>query len=353
MTLKEIAKEAGVSVSTVSRVINKKGAHVARPEIQNKIWEIVSRAGYVPNKNAQNLRKNVKTAKSDGPYPIACLFARTPESINDPFFSKLACSVEAAAFEANYNVRYSLTEIDMKSIDTLHTINDMNIRGVVVLGRCDKVLLKYLKQNFRFVSYTGLNPTSAKYDQIICDGREVGEAAVDYLVSLGHEKIAYIGETSNENRFEGYQAALKKHGLEFEQSYVVNVPLSSENGYRGATKLLERANGVTAVLAANDITAIGAMRAMREKGIRIPQDMSIIGIDDIDMAQYMATKLTSVHIPVEEMGQLATKTLIDRINGGHTLPLKISLPFYIAERESCGKPPKVPKRKTSKKTNKD
>ncbi len=342
MTLKEIAKEAGVSVSTVSRVINKKGSHVARPEIQNRIWEIVSRVGFVPNENAQNLRRNSKTEKAEGPYPIACLFARTPESINDPFFSKLACSVEAAAFKENYNVQYSLTEIDMKRTNTIHNIIDMNIRGVVVLGRCDKALLKYLKQYFRFVSYTGLNPASAKYDQIICDGREVVEAAVDYLVGLGHGKIAYIGETNNENRFEGYQMALQKHGIELEQSYVVNVPLSSENGYRGAMTLLERAHGVTAILAANDLTAIGAMRAMREMGIRIPQDMSIMGIDDIDMAQYMATKLTSVHIPVEEMGQLATKTLIDRINGGHTLPLKISLPFYIAERESCSKPPKNP-----------
>ncbi len=342
MTLKEIAKEAGVSVSTVSRVINKKGPHVARPELQNRIWEIVSRTGYVPNENALNLKKSSKGGTLEGQQSIACLFARTPESINDPFFSQLARSVEAAAFKEGYHVQYSLTEVDVKQPNMLRNLIDQHIRGVVILGRCDHELLHYLKQCFRFVSYTGLNPPEAQYDQIICDGREVSKAAVDYLIALGHTNIAYIGETSNENRFDGYLQSLQEHGIAFRERYVADVPLSSENGYRGARELLERAEGVTAVLCANDLTAIGAMRAMREMGVRTPQDISIMGIDDIDMAQYMSTKLTSVHIPVEEMGQMATKILLDRINGGHTIHMKISMPFYIAERESCAKPPRTP-----------
>ena len=116
------------------------------------------------------------------------------------------------------------------------------------LGRCDHELLHYLKQCFRFVSYTGLNPPEAQYDQIICDGREVSKAAVDYLIALGHTNIAYIGETSNENRFDGYLQSLQEHGIAFRERYVADVPLSSENGYRGARELLERAEGVTAVL---------------------------------------------------------------------------------------------------------
>lgn len=340
MTLKEIAKEAGVSVSTVSRVINKKGPHVARPEIQNRIWSIVGRTGYVPNENALNLKKSVRAEPAETQSAIACLFARTPESINDPFFSQLARSVEAAAFKEGFNVQYSLTEIDMKQPDTLRSIIDKRVCGVVILGRCDHELLHYLKHCFQYVSYTGLNSLDAKYDQIICDGAEVSAAAVDYLVGLGHQCIAYIGETSHEDRFAGYKAGLTRNGLEYREDYVSGVPLSTENGYLGAQKLLRSAAGVTAILCANDVTAIGAMRAMREMGIRIPQDISIMGIDDIDMAQYMSTKLTSMHIPVEELGQMATKVLIDRIRGGHTIHMKVSLPFYIAERESCAKPPK-------------
>lgn len=342
MTLKEIAEEAGVSVATVSRVINKKGAHVARPEVQNRIWEIVSRTGYVPNKDALNLKKSTPSKTIENSQSIACLFARTPESIRDPFFSQLARSVEAASFKMGYHVKYSLTEVDVKKPEMLQCLTDQHIQGVVILGRCDKELLRCLKQQFRYVSYTGLNPLEAKYDQIICDGYEVSKAAVDYLIKLGHQRIAYIGETNNENRFQGYQDSLKEHGILFEESYVSDVQLSLEAGYRGAFDLMKKAKGVTAILCANDLTAIGAMRALREMGVRIPQNISVMGIDDIEMAQYMTTKLTSVHIPVEEMGYMATKILLDRISGGHSLHMKISIPFYIAERESCSKPPKTP-----------
>ena len=171
VTLKEIAKEAGVSVSTVSRVINKKGPHVARPELQNRIWEIVSRTGYVPNENALNLKKSAKPESLTAQRSIACLFARTPESINDPFFSQLARSVEAAAFKEGYHVQYSLTEVDVKQPHTLRNLIDQHIQGVVVLGRCDYELLHYLKQCFRYVSYTGLNPRKQNTTKLSAMGR--------------------------------------------------------------------------------------------------------------------------------------------------------------------------------------
>lgn len=342
MTLKEIATEAGVSISTVSRVINKKGPHVASPEVQDRIWEIVSKTGYVPNENAVNLKRRSNPSVTDRSKSIACLFARTAESINDPFFSQLARSVEAEAFKQGYYVQYSLTEFDVKRPEMIHTILSEKIKGVVILGRCDKTLLSVLKNYFKYVSYTGLNELDAKYDQVICNGEEASAEAVRFLYNQGHRNIAYIGEKKNECRYKGYVRTLEELGIPYNEDYVADVQLSSENGYHGALSLMKNAEGVTAILCANDLTAIGAMRALRELDIKIPKDMSVIGIDDIDMAQYMTTKLTTVHMPVEEMGQMATKILIDRIEAGHKLHMKLSLPFYIVERESCGKPPKQP-----------
>ena len=348
MTLKDIAKEAGVSVSTVSRVINNKGPHVARPEIQKRIWDIVGRTGYMPNENALNLKRNKKAENAKSGYSIACLFARTPESISDPFFSQLARSVEAAAYKENCHVQYSLTQIDMMQPKTLHALRDSNVKGIVVLGRCAPGLLHYLKRMFKYVSYTGLNSLDEKddkYDQVICDGKALSKTAVDYLAALGHKNIAYIGETQNEDRFTGYLDALTANGIAFDKTNVADVQLSTKNGYLGAKELLRKALGITAILCANDVTAIGAIGALRDMGVRVPRDISIIGIDDIDLATFMPIKLTSVHIPVEEMGSLATRVLLDRIEGGHKLHMKICLPFYIAERDSCSKPPKNPWKK--------
>lgn len=337
MTLKEIAQEAGVSISTVSRVVNKNTPGAASKEVQDKIWEIVRRTGYTPNPMARTLKLGEEGIAAPS-RSIACLFARTSDTVTDLFFSSLARSIEQEAFKRNYVLKYSFSSFDINHPGTFRLITDNHVDGVVILGRCDKALLKTLKQYFNYVAYTGLNNLEAKYDQIICDGSQAAAAAVQYLLDLGHRKIAYIGEIQQENRYTGYCSALEARRIPLRKEYVINVPLSSEGGYQGVRKLLAAKSDATAFFCCNDITAIGAMRALQEAGRSIPKDASVISIDDIDTAQYLTPMLTTVHIPVEEMGQMTAKILIDRIEGGHRLPVKMELPFYIATRDSCGPP---------------
>lgn len=336
MTLKEIAAEAGVSISTVSRVINKSTKAPASQEIQDRIWEIVRRTGYIPNTSARQLKMGSSTDSQAPSRSIACLFARTRQDETDIFFTSLARSIEKEAFKHGYIVKYTFTAFDIRDPNIFRLISDNGADGVAVLGRCDKHLLKFLKQYFRYVAYTGLNSLEANYDQIICDGYQAAITAMEHLFKLGHQRIAYVGETNSENRYQGYAAALSQAGLPFLRELTADVPLSCEGGYRGADMILKRNVPVTALFCPNDITAIGAMRAVKDHGLSIPQDISIISIDDIDTAQYLTPMLTTIHIPVEEMGQMTAKILIDRIEGGHSLPVKISLPYYVAGRESCG-----------------
>lgn len=337
MTLKEIAQQAGVSISTVSRVINNQNPKVARKEVQDRIWQIVRETGYTPNISAKSLKKgelNPINSRS-----LICLFARSPDSQNDPFFASLASSVEAAAYRQNYLVKSSLTAFDITSNSpNINILMDSSINGVAVLGRIDKAGLKFLKQNCRFVAYTGLNEIKANFDQILCDGYQTSVTAVEYLIGLGHRHIAYIGETENEIRYRGYKDTLEKYHLPFNSAYVSSAQQSADGGLKGAQKILSQNTPITAFFCSNDVTAIGAMRAIRNMGLQIPKDISVISIDDIDTAQYLSPALTTIHIPIEEMGQMTAKILIDRITGGHTLPMKIYLPFYLSERESCARP---------------
>ena len=336
MTLKEIAQKAGVSVSTVSRVINNNNSKAASKEVQERIWQIVRETGYTPNLSAKSLQKG--TSAPINTHSLACLFARTPDSPNDPFFSSLARSVETAAYQQNYLVKSSFTAFDLDKPGASPMLMDPSINGVAVLGRIDKAGLKTLKQYFRYVAYTGLNEINAKYDQILCSGYQASITAVEHLIGLGHRHIGYIGETDNETRYNGYKDTLEKHRLPCNATYVSSVPQTSGGGLKGALQLLERQPLITAIFCSNDVTAIGAMRAIRDRGLKIPRDISVISIDDIDTAQYLSPMLTTVHVPIEEMGQMAAKILIDRITGGHTLPMKIFLPFYLSQRESCAPP---------------
>lgn len=335
MTLKDIAQEAGVSISTVSRVINQNNTKAASRETQDHIWEIVRRTGYTPNSMAQKLQRGTIDEDLKRTHSIACIYARTQDASLEPFWIQLFRSIEQEAFRKNYILKHSFSAFDLSSPLTYRTISDYKVDGAVVLGRFDKELLYFLKKNYKHVVYTGLNNVDEKYDQIICDGCQASIKAMEYLIHSGHTDIGYIGEKKNEDRYLGYCYALNQHKLPVMASYVSDIMLSSEGGYQGAVKLLRQTKEITAVLCANDLTAIGALRAFRDMGISVPKNISVISIDDIDTAQYLSPMLTTIHIPLEELGQITAKTLIDRIEGGHRLPLKICLPFYIAKRESC------------------
>jgi DNA-binding LacI/PurR family transcriptional regulator len=333
MTLKDIANAAGVSISTVSRILNGKSINAASKEVQDRIWEIARAGGYTPNASAQSLKAGTSARKLTK--SIACIYARSTDAKNDAFFSTMTRSMEQEALKEGFIVKYSFSAYDIHNPATHHQIINNEVDGVAVLGRCDKETLKFLKLHFKKVVYAGLNALDAEYDQVICDGYAVATDTMEHLFGLGHTRIGYIGEVQKEVRYQAYRDALKKHHIPFDNNLVTNVPISSDGGYQGAKHILESAKDVTAFFCINDITAIGALKAIQDCNYKIPEDISVISMDDIDISQYVSPMLTTMHIPIEEIGKMTAKILIDRINNGHSLPLKISLPYYLVKRESC------------------
>ena len=155
------------------------------------------------------------------------------------------------------------------------------------------------------------------------------------LYELGHREIAYLGEIRKESRYKGYIEFSHSHDIKTGKELVVDTSQTLEGGYRGACELLRRGADFSAIFCANDETAMGAIKGLWDKGIKVPEDVSVISIDDIEMARYFTPMLTTVHIPIDELGRHTAKTLIDRIEKGHTLPVKIALPFTLSRRDSC------------------
>lgn len=341
MTLKDIAQQAGVSISTVSRVLNMKYTNAASKETQERIWEIVRKNNYIPNSHARSLRMGKKEVDPHKePKSILCIYARASTPTENPFFSEIARSIEYEAYKNNCLVKYSFLGDDITNPHITKQIMDTDANGVIMIGRYDEKLLNFFLKNFNNIVYTGLNKINTKYDQVICDGYEAACTAIDYLYELGHRNIAYIGETKNEVRFLGYKDSLKRLNLSYDQNNVSNAVQSYDGGYNGAKKLIKNTINFSAVFCANDITAIGALRAFKEFDLKIPKDISIISVDDIELCQYTSPMLTTVHIPTDGLGRVTTKVLFERIKNGRTLPLKIMLPFYVVKRESCAAPSK-------------
>ncbi|GAA0181795.1 maltose operon transcriptional repressor MalR [Clostridium sediminicola] len=344
VTLKEIAQKANVSVSTVSRVINNDTKKPASKETQDKIWKIVRELGYVPNQNARNLIKGKEEEVSLPTKAIGCIFTSTQDTYNDPFYSQIARGIQEEVSKRGYVLGYSFSSCDMSFSALYNNLTSNPVDGAVILGRFNEDVLKFLKQNIKNIVYAGVNYVDAGFDEIICDGYKGAQEAVEYLVSLGHENIGFIGslpseeDVVNEHRYEGYKTALKKRNLEFNEKNIIGVELSTTAGYNGMKGYLENTASEklpTAFYCANDVVAIGAMKALNEKGIKIPDDISVIGLDDIEMSAFVTPSLTTIKVPKEELGKFAVKILIDKIENGHDFPVRVNVPFELIERDSC------------------
>lgn len=335
MTIKDVAELAGVSPSTVSRVVNKGDEKSASTVTQRKIWDAVNTLRYTPNIHARSLKSNM----AEGPEllkEIAGVYGSTGDSLINPFFNTLLHEVEKTAYEKGYYLRFSFSEIHAH----LHN-KDNSANSVIILGKTDSKTLNILKNHYKHIIYTGLQDLALNIDQVISSGYQAAQSAIHYLLELGHQKICYIGETTNEQRFLAYQDTMREAGLIISEQDTASTDLSPGQGYEAVQRLLNKNTEFTAIFCSNDILAIGALKALKDNKIKVPDEVSLISIDDIDTAGYLSPMLTTVRIPIKEMGSMAVKILIDRMEGGHKTPLKVNIPNSLIYRNSCSKCAKI------------
>ncbi|MBQ7859965.1 MAG: LacI family DNA-binding transcriptional regulator [Faecalibacterium sp.] len=338
MSLKDIAAEVGVSISTVSRVLNNEKTSAASKSLQAQIWEVARRQGYTPNAAARALKTTAPVEIPDVKL-LYCMFACPPhETKDDPFFTKLTSAIEREAFKCGYILHYTFSSVDLDSPILLNTFAANPSDSLIILGRFDASLYRRVRKHFKKIVYVGLNRLDVKCDQVICDGFKAAQSAVEYLYSLGHRKIGYVG--CQEARMHGFLHALNSLGLPTDARLLSDdSELSMEGGYQGMLRLLDKAPDITAVFCGNDITAIGALRAAKDRGLKLPRDLSIIGVNNIENVQYTSPMLASINVPLEEMGKTAVHVLLDRIEGCHSSNIVVEFPSTVVKRESCSLPP--------------
>lgn len=332
MSIKEVAKAAGVSPSTVSRVVNGGNLTAASKETQEKIWEAVRLLGYSPNHHARSLKKpgEVRGPKAE----IDCVYARKVGPFLDPFFATLMHAAEVELTRMGYILRYyySIEDIEINVITRARS----GPSAAIVLGRPHKAALNLLQEKYTNIVYSGLNLLSGEIDQVLCSGYGAAEACVEHLISLGHTKICYLGEIFKEQRYQGYCDTMRRYGLLDEAQYVIETPFTPAGAYDAVNAFLELNREFTAIFCANDMSAMGVFKALKEHKLKVPRDVSVIGINDMEAVRYLDPMLTTINIPMEEMGKMVAKLLVDRIEGGHRLPAKVEIPFSLICRDSCG-----------------
>jgi len=333
LTLEDVAKLAGVSRSTVSRVANEQPN--VRADVRKRVLDVIRTTGYHPNAAA-------RTLASQRSWTIGLVL---PQSVSqfftDPYFPHLTKGIAQACNEHNYTLALFLvsTQEDEEKIFTRVTRRGL-LDGVLVQSghHGDQKIIGHLVDAGMPQVVLGRPLRSDNVSYIDVDNVNGAYNAVTHLIRLGHQRIGMVSGPLQSavglDRKEGYTRALKERGSRLSKSFIAEGDFTEAGGYYAMQKLLPLKPD--AVFAASDTMAIGAMRAVRDAGLRIPNDIAVVGFDDLSIAAFPDIRLTTVRQPVVQFGINAIELLIDMIENGINPPRHIILGTELIIRESCG-----------------
>ncbi len=332
-TIKDIAREAGVSIATVSRTIN--GEDGVGPKTRERIQAIARRLNYFPNLSARSL-------VARRPNAIGIVIPRTSEfAFSNPYYSEILKGIEKKTRESGHYLVFSFAEEECYARMVQHQL----AAGVIVLANRmdDPRVEEAWRMKIPLVLIPG-NSRQPGIPSVDVDNRDAACQAVRHLVHLGHRRIAFINGPANSKysleRLDGYRKGLKENGLTLQKGWVLGSDFTQQGGYEGMKKLLSLQAPPTAVLVINDFSAMGALRAARELGWRVPKDISIVGFGDIPFSSMADPPLTTIREPFQQMGMEAAGILLNRVSGKKHAYRHRTLSVELVIRDSTAPPPK-------------
>ncbi|WP_078410214.1 LacI family DNA-binding transcriptional regulator [Priestia abyssalis] len=338
-TIKDIAREANVSTATVSRILNDDQTLSVAEDTRKRVLEAADLLNYKPSRRRNP--KNRKVEQNDR-YTIGLILSSSQEDeIHDPYFLSLRLGVEMGCEQLSLNIG-AVVRVNKKGSVT--GLNDLD--GIIAIGAIDPQELKevyYQHQNIVFVDYL---PEEDVYDAVISDLEKATYKVMNYLFELGHANIGYMGGKTgikglngkecaemDDVRKSAYQKVMQEKGL-YQPENVLIGEWGPNGGYQLMKEAIEKDCLPTAMVIASDPMAIGALRALHEANIKVPEDISIVSFDDIEAAPFLNPPLSTVKVHTDEMGKTAAKLLYDRLNG-RSIPVKAVLATDLILRESC------------------
>lgn len=331
--IKDVAKLAGVSTATVSHVINK--TRFVKPETKRKVLDAIENAAYTPNIHARNLASGQSRT-------LGLIIS----DITNPFFPDLVKSIQEKALGLGYEVLVLNTNYEPeRDVVYVQRLLELQVRGVMILtSEMDLSVIERLSSRKIQVVFLDIGKVGPHISNIRVNYENGVHQAVEHLLELGHRQIAFISGPvhfkSAQIRRSAFLSAMKKHRASLHTEPVIcEGDFKLESGQQAVKQLLALSNRPTAIVAANDLMAIGAVRELGRAGLRVPKDVSVIGCDDIWLAKLIDPQLTTIRIPREEIGAAAVDAVLqpNSTNDGAGREMRIRTELVI--RESTGAAP--------------
>ncbi len=328
-TIRDVASKAEVSIATVSRVVN--GNRPVHPDIRDRVLKAIQELDYRPNYLARGLRQR-----------NTCVIGLIIPDNSNPFYAELARAIEDAGFAAGYSVILCNSDLsEEKQQAYVDVLLSHKVDGVILIDMklaALESLERILAENIPVV-LANIDRLVPAVDQILVDYHQGGYLAGQYLVRLNHRRIGCITLfqpfSYKSPRIIGFRQALAEAGIELTTEDFAIGNGRYESGYKAMQELLQRRPDLTAVFVFNDLMALGAMNALHAQGIRVPEDISIIGYVNIFYASTFEPALTTIAQPIAAIGQECIARLLERIHQPEKPPTHITLPVELIERSSC------------------
>lgn len=324
--IKDVAKKAGVSISTVSRVINQ--SKPVRSKTKEKVLDAIEELGYRPNAIARSLK--VKHTQSIG--------IMVPDIANQ-FYPEVVRGIEDVANMYEYAIFLCNTDLDHeKELKYFTELEEKQVDGLIIMGNSiSRQLAQQISQSE--VPVVLIGSKHAGLPSVTIDNIQAAKDAVGFLIDQGHRRVGVITGKMKDPvmgiaRLEGYRRALEAAGLPWQSELVVEGGYRFKSGYEGACQLLSLGEMPTAIFVASDEMAIGAMRAILEKGLHIPESIAVVGFDNVDMSGKVFPSLTTVGLPMYEMGAIGMRLLTKVLQGETVIDGDVVLDYELIQRES-------------------
>ncbi len=333
VTIKDVAKKANVSIATVSLVIhnNKRISNTTR----NKVLKAIKGLNYHPSRSA----KGLVTKKTGN---IGFILTDDHFLKTEPFYTKIFLGTEFVARNTDYYVLLSTVDRNYNSNPVMpRFIMEKSVDGVIVAGSVPDLFTDELLAYNIPIVFIDYYPKDGEHNVVLIDNQRGGYIATKHLIELGHRRIAFIGgdikHPSISDRLVGYKQALEYYGIEIDSRFIItdeDYP-ARQNGYSAAIKLFSNCSDCTAVFACNDAMAIGFMQYCSDNNIKIPDDISLIGFDDVEADLLLNPPLTTMHVPKDDLGIEAMNLIVSILSSPATNQTKkILVPVELIKRES-------------------
>jgi LacI family transcriptional regulator len=339
-SIKHVAARAGVSFQTASKVLNGQPG-VVSPATNERILRAARELGYVPNALARGLVHQASTT-------IGIL----SDDFSDQAIGRFVTGAQHSVDRAGHTALVVSTPPGGDHSTPLRRLQEHRVQGILVIAPSlegDPRLAEALPSTVPLLSLSHI--AGAKVPVVGSDHRKTGALVAEHLVSLGHTQVATVIGSRNRqvthSRLKGFQAALEAAGVTLDPTAVVEGDWTGAGARAAVHRLLDAHPGVTAIFAQNDVMALGVLRALAERGTRVPDDCSVVGCDDLEIAEFVTPPLTTVRIPFEDTGAHAAAQLLKLVRG-EKVPSRSLLPVTFVERGSTARPP--PRRRSASRT---